>query len=76
MAIPSWDGDTNFTKAISDSPDVEEAVVHLAELLIGVPVVCPSLGGPLYPLVTMLTLMEAVLRNSHQNWEARTIAVV
>jgi hypothetical protein len=53
---PSRDKDTIFTEFISNSLDVEEDIIHLAELLIGVPVVGPGLSGMFYPLVTMLAL--------------------
>jgi len=40
---------------------MKEGVVHLPDLLIGAPVVCPGLGGVFHPLMTMLALMMVTL---------------
>lgn len=74
--ISSWHSDTVLAEVIGNPFDVEEGVVHLTELLIGAPVVCPGLGGLFHPLVMVFALTAAVLRRSCPKWEKRTIAVV
>ena len=64
-------------EVIGNSFDVEADIVHLAELPIGTPVVGPSLGGLLHPLVMVFALTMAVFRRLlYPKLEQHTMALV
>jgi len=73
---PPRDPNTILTEVVSDSFNVEKGVIHLAELLISVPVVGPGPGGLLHPLVKVLALMVMVLSRSRPKCKVRTMALV
>lgn len=62
--VPSRDRDTILAEIISDSLGLKEYVIHLAKLLIGVPVVSSGLGGMFHPLVKMLALVMVIVGRS------------
>lgn len=74
--VSSRDRDAIFSKFISDSLDVKGDIIHLAELLIGTPVVGPRLGRLLHPLVTMFTLAMITFSRPHQKPEGLTRPLV
>lgn len=72
----SRDGDTILAEIISDSLDLKEGVIHLAELPIGASVVGPCLRGLFHPVVTMLALATIILSGSEPMCERHTRALV
>jgi len=72
----SRDGDTILAEIISDSLDLKEGVIHLAELPVSVPIVGPRLGGLFHPVVTMLALATIILSGSEPMCERHTRALV
>lgn len=55
---PSGNRNTVLAELVGDSLNMKQRVIHLAELLVGVPVVGSGLGAMLHPLVAMLTLVN------------------